>query len=273
MKTKAYANFNELVFEDRNKYYGAYALRKNYEDNLLIGLFFGMTFLGMVIAVPYVSSLFKDKQVDLDGVTTIYDPITIIDITTKAKVDEPVAKPKSANEPEKPKESTKYTTPIVSSSEPEDITPPEKLDGSNPGTTNSEGEKGQPTTTEPGKGEGGEGEDGGEGTKDDEPREFFSLEVRPQYPGGDKAMYEFLGKNMRYPDRAKDANISGKVFISFIIDEFGAISQVSVLRGIGGGCDEEAARVIRKMPNWTPGKQGGHPVKVRYRIPIEFVLN
>ena len=272
MKTKAYANFNELVFEDRNKYYGAYALRKNYEDNLLIGLFFGMMFLGAIVAIPYASSLFKDKQVDLGGITIPDDPyVNIIDLTPKTE--DLIEKPKSAPEQQKPQQSIKYSIPIVSEKS-EDVATPEELKDVNPGKDNSDGEKGLLTIKEPGKGdgEGGEGKDEG-GDKNKGPQDLFSLEVRPQYPGGDKAMYEFLGKNMRYPDRAKDIGIEGKVYISFIIDEFGNIGQVSVLRGIGGGCDEEAARVIKKMPRWSPGKQGGHYVKVRYQIPIEFVLN
>jgi protein TonB len=266
MKTKAYANFNELVFEDRNKYYGAYALRKNYEDNLLIGLFFGMTFLGMVIAVPYVSSLFKDEQVDLGGVIIPNDPyVTIIDMTPK--VEEPVKQEKSKPQESQPQESKKYTA-FVASNDPDELTVIEDLDDVNPGKVNQDGKKDLYTIDEPETDGGGEVVEIKKG-----PYEYYALEVKPQYPGGDKAMYEFLGKNMKYPERAKEVNISGKVYISFVIDEFGSISQVSVLRGIGGGCDEEAARVIKKMPRWSPGKQGGHPVKVRYQIPIEFVLN
>ncbi len=75
-----------------------------------------------------------------------------------------------------------------------------------------------------------------------------------------------------YPDMAKDAKIEGKVYLTFVVDRDGGITGVKVLRGIGGGCDEEAVRVVKNMPRWNPGKQRGKPVRVQYNLPINFIL-
>ncbi len=97
-------------------------------------------------------------------------------------------------------------------------------------------------------------------------------EVNPEFPGGEVALFRFLGKTLRYPERAKDANIRGMVYVEFIVERNGDVSDVKVLKGIGGGCDEEAMRAVREMPRWKPGFQGGQEVRVLYRLPINFVL-
>jgi periplasmic protein TonB len=101
---------------------------------------------------------------------------------------------------------------------------------------------------------------------------FLVVESPPAYPGGDKSMYEYLANNLKYPLQAKEANISGKVFLTFVVERDGSITDVKLLRGIGGGCDEEAIRVVSNMPQWTPGKQRGKPVRVQFNLPINFIL-
>jgi len=101
---------------------------------------------------------------------------------------------------------------------------------------------------------------------------FTIVEDMPSFPGGEAKLFEYLGKNIKYPQIAKEAGISGIVYINFVVDTQGNITDVKVLRGIGGGCDEEAVRVVKNMPKWTPGKQRGKPVKVSYNLPIRFSL-
>ena len=101
---------------------------------------------------------------------------------------------------------------------------------------------------------------------------FTIVETNPSFPGGDKKMYQYLGKNMKYPPIAQDNNIQGRVYVSFVVEKNGAITDVRVLRGIGGGCDEEAIRVVKSMPSWSPGKQRGKAVRVRFNLPIVFKL-
>lgn len=101
---------------------------------------------------------------------------------------------------------------------------------------------------------------------------FTIVEEMPAYPGGDAKLYEYLGKNIKYPQIARESGIQGRVFVNFVVEPDGSVSNVKVMRGIGGGCDEEAVRVIKTMPKWKPGKQRGKAVRVTYTIPVVFKL-
>jgi TonB family protein len=102
---------------------------------------------------------------------------------------------------------------------------------------------------------------------------FTVVDEMPVYPGGLDAMYAFLGENIKYPEEAKKNGTTGRVFISFVVEKDGSISNIEILRGIGHGCDEEAIRVVESMPPWTPGKQRGQAVRVRFNLPIKFALD
>jgi len=101
---------------------------------------------------------------------------------------------------------------------------------------------------------------------------FTIVEEMPSFPGGEAAMIKYLAQNTRYPPMAKEAGIEGTVYVTFVVNENGEVSDVRVLRSIGGGTDEEAIRVVQNMPRWTPGKQRGKPVRVQYNLPIRFTL-
>ena len=101
---------------------------------------------------------------------------------------------------------------------------------------------------------------------------FISVEEQPEFPGGTAKLLEYIQKNMKYPMMARESDIQGKVFVQFVVEKDGAISHVQVLRGIGGGCDEEAVRVVQSLPKFKPGKQRGVPVRVQYMVPIVFKL-
>jgi len=101
---------------------------------------------------------------------------------------------------------------------------------------------------------------------------FQVVETMPSYPGGDAARMAFLTKNTDYPQMAKESGIQGTVYIGFVVEKDGRVTDVKIMRGIGGGCDEEAIRVVNKMPRWNPGKQRGKAVRVSYTIPIKFTL-
>lgn len=102
---------------------------------------------------------------------------------------------------------------------------------------------------------------------------FTVVEDQPGFPGGEEARIRYLTENLRYPQMAREAGIQGTVFVTFVVERDGSVTDVRVLRGIGGGCDEEAVRVVRNMPRWTPGRQRGQPVRVQFNMPIRFVLN
>ncbi|SDE79974.1 TonB family C-terminal domain-containing protein [Dyadobacter soli] len=99
---------------------------------------------------------------------------------------------------------------------------------------------------------------------------FGGVEPQPEYPGGTHAMYKFISANLRMPAKARKAGVSGRVFTSFKVEVTGEITNVTVLKGLGFGCDEEAVRLVKSMPKWKPGKQNGQFVKGRYTLPIFF---
>ena len=101
---------------------------------------------------------------------------------------------------------------------------------------------------------------------------FLSVEENPEFPGGPAKLLEYVQKNLKYPMMARESDIQGKVFVGFVVEKDGSISNVKVLRGIGGGCDEEAVRVVQSLPKFKPGKQRGNTVRVAYTLPIVFKL-
>ncbi len=105
-----------------------------------------------------------------------------------------------------------------------------------------------------------------------EEKEFTIVEEMPSFPGGEEALFSYLSTHIDFPQMAVDANITGTVYVQFVVNKKGEIEKFKLLRGIGGGCDEEAQRVILSMPKWNPGKQRGKPVNVRFNMPIRFSL-
>lgn len=101
---------------------------------------------------------------------------------------------------------------------------------------------------------------------------FTVVETQPQFPGGEDSLYNFIYSNLRYPQVAKDNAIEGRVFLTFVVEKDGSITNVKIKRDIGGGCGHEAKRVVEMMPKWIPGKQNGKPVKVQFNLPIIFKL-
>jgi TonB family protein len=102
---------------------------------------------------------------------------------------------------------------------------------------------------------------------------YTVVEQAPGFPGGEKARIQYMLDNIKYPQEAKSKGIQGTVFVTYIVRADGSISNAKVLRGIGGGCDEEALRVVNAMPKWAPGKQKGKDVDVQFNMPIKFALD
>jgi protein TonB len=104
------------------------------------------------------------------------------------------------------------------------------------------------------------------------PEIFMYVEQMPEFPGGQVELLKYLQKNLRYPAAARENGIEGKVVLQFVVDESGKISEIQTVRDIGGGCAEEAIRVVRSMPPWKAGKQNGNAVKVYFKLPVTFKL-
>ncbi len=111
-------------------------------------------------------------------------------------------------------------------------------------------------------------------TETEEESEIFHIvEDMPTFPGGKDAYYKYLAENINYPEQAKNLGIEGRVFLTFIVNEDGSLSDLTLVRGIGAGCDEEALRVYMESPNWIPGKQRGKTVKTKVQAAVTFKLN
>ena len=112
------------------------------------------------------------------------------------------------------------------------------------------------------------------GEKEEAEEEIFVfVEEFPSYPGGDEALYSYLGKSIQYPELARENNITGTVVIKFVVEKDGSITKASILREIGGGCGKEALRVVNAMPKWKPGKQSGKAVRTEFTLPVQFELH
>ena len=101
---------------------------------------------------------------------------------------------------------------------------------------------------------------------------FVVVENNPEFPGGSDSLYAYIARNIRYPEAAKKEKIEGRVFVTFVIEKDGQVSSAKILRDIGGGCGEEAIRVVKSMPKWKPGTQNGQPVRVQFNLPVSFQL-
>ncbi|MBR6440933.1 MAG: energy transducer TonB, partial [Bacteroidales bacterium] len=107
---------------------------------------------------------------------------------------------------------------------------------------------------------------------EEEEEVFMVVENDPEFPGGMEAMMKFLAENIVYPQEAKDNNIQGRVFVSFVVEKDGSISNIKVIRDIGGGCGAEVVRVVKLMPKWKPATQKGKPVRVQFNLPVQFTI-
>lgn len=101
---------------------------------------------------------------------------------------------------------------------------------------------------------------------------FTVVEEEPKFPGGMEALYKYLGQNIKYPQLARENGITGKVYVTFVVEKDGSIANPRILRDIGGGCGAEAIRVVKAMPKWSPGKQRGKAVRVQFNLPVNFNL-
>ena len=109
--------------------------------------------------------------------------------------------------------------------------------------------------------------------EDDDEEFFMVVENMPEFPGGDLGLMKYIQKNVKYPPIAKEYNITGKVYVSFIVDKSGNVTNVKIVRGVDKNLDAEAVRVVKSLPKYKPGKQRGKAVRVMFTIPINFTLN
>ncbi|HOY32044.1 MAG TPA: TonB family protein [Bacteroidales bacterium] len=248
-------NLDEIVFQNRNKEYGAYFLRKAYKKFMTRSVLVSIAVLLAAVLIPFF--IFKQTYS-----ANQEQEVTVDMMAMNTPKDENAPPP-----PPPPPEATveqkaKFTAPIVVTDTTE--TTEINQDDLNKTTTNVVVE--EEVVVE---------DDNADKVIEEviETPIFTVVEEMPSFPGGDEARIKFLTENIKYPQMAKESGIQGTVYVTFVVDEKGKVADVRVLRGIGGGCDEEAVRVVKLMPAWNAGKQSGKPVRVQFNMPIRFTLS
>ena len=248
--------FDDIVFEVRNKEYGAYKLRKKYNRTVLIALSIGILILATAIITPFISSKAAEnskKRAERQVVIKMENLDTPHDIVAPP--------PPPPPPPTDVVQQQKYVPPqVVDSIKPEDVKQLMTADQAQTEVTNKEVVENVAQVTEEVQ----------EAEKEPEP--FVVVEEMPTFPGGDVALLKYIGEHTQYPEVAKENNIQGRVIIRFCVTAKGGVSQVSVLKGVDPELDKEAIRVVNTLPPFKPGKQGGKPVPVWYMVPITFTL-
>lgn len=274
----AKASFNDIVFEGRNKAYGAYVLRNLYNKHVTRALLIATAFFALLVSIPTIARLLKPEEVIVEPEKNL----KVVEVMAAPPLDPatpppppPPPPPPQAPPPPPPVVSTiKFTPPVVKRDEEvrkvEEIPDQEKL-----ATTaiSTETVKGTTDVPPPPDLNGIEGGTGKEPVKEVIDTKVYNyVEQMPEPPGGMGALLQYIGKNIKYPAMALRNQVEGKVFVNFVVGPDGSISDVKVQKGIGAGCDEEAARVIKGLPKWTPGKQNGRAVSVSFTVPVTFAI-
>ena len=248
--------FDDIVFEERNKEYGAYKLRKRYNRNVSIALLGGIIILSTAIITPYLSAKAAENR------SKRAERQVEIKMENLDQPNQQVAPPPPPPPPPTDVvQQQKYVPPVVVDSiKPEDVKQLMTADQAQTEVTNKEVvEVVQQVKEEVQEAEA-------------EQTPFVVVEEMPMFPGGDPALLAYIAANTQYPEIAKENNIQGKVIVRFCVTSKGGVNQVSVLKGVDPELDKEAIRVVTTLPTFKPGKQGGKPVPVWYMVPIAFTL-
>lgn len=247
---------NDLIFENKNKNYGAYAIRKSQGDNLMIALFSSLSFFALIAFGAYWFSNRKaDTVIDTSGnVPILIEQSVEIDVTPEKKI-EKIEKPQTQ---EAPKSFSGQMTASDDKKNTLDKTTDDLNINKNPNP---------------------DGKDSVEVKKDivlpfvkktEEPEKIEKIvDQMPEF----SELSKFIGDNLHYPQYAKDNGTQGTVYLTFVVEKDGSITDVKTLRGIGDGCEQEATRVVKLMPKWKPGINHNNPVRVQCTLPIKFTLN
>lgn len=264
----------DIVFEGKNKSYGAYEMRQSSTKRHLIAFGAMLLLVAIIAALPSIVSTVKAATTGPnEGYDGEYTMTTIVDITP------PIEEPKIPDMvvPEPPKliaAEMRFVPPTIVEDE---LVDPDKALTSMEDLTKSKITIGKHQMLE--------GSLDKEAVRLDDIREFEKVvepvkekgpvtiaEVMPQFPGGEKEMYSYINTNLKYPTVAQENGTQGKVTIRFVVGKSGEILDAQILKGFDIACDKEALRVVKSMPRWIPGKQNGVPVQVYFTLPITFRL-
>lgn len=264
----------DLVFEGRNKAYGAYRLRKSTTKRNILAMVAVVLLLIVAFIILTVKN-FVDEQRAKVAMTQVAELTNYKQPEKKAEVKQKKVEVEPERVVERVKSSIKFTAPVIKKDE--EVKPDEELKTQDElmstktaigtfdvkGNDDANGEilKAKDVIAEP------------EPPKHEEENKVFDIvEQQPLFPGGPAALMKYLSENTKYPVVAQENGVQGRVTVQFVVEKDGSISDVHVLRGVDPSLDKEAVRVVKSMPRWTPGKQNGISVRVNYRVPVLFRL-
>lgn len=264
----------DLVFEGRNKAYGAYRLRKSTTKRNILAMVAVVLLLIVAFIILTVKN-FVDEQRAKVAMTQVAELTNYDQPKKKAEVKQKKVEVEPERVVERVKSSIKFTAPVIKKDE--EVKPDEELKTQDElmstktaigtfdvkGNDDANGEilKAKDVIAEP------------EPPKHEEENKVFDIvEQQPLFPGGSAALVKYLSENTKYPVVAQENGVQGRVTVQFVVEKDGSISDVHVLRGVDPSLDKEAVRVVKSMPRWTPGKQNGITVRVNYRVPVLFRL-
>ena len=267
-------NWVELVFDGRNKEYGAYVLRKetgmrNIKSMLLVFAVIIAIMAGVAAKVAIENAFPNKVAIETDVELTKLAEKKEVKVEKKAPV-----KVEEQKVVEKVKSSVKFTPPVIKKDDEvkpeEELKSQEDLNKTNTaigsfdvkGNDETGGEvlKAKEVIAQP------------EPPKEEETKVFDVVEVMPTFPGGQQALFEWLSKNIKYPVVAEENGVQGRVIVTFVVERNGSITDVQVAKSVDPSLDKEAVRVVKAMPHWIPGKQNGSAVRVKFTVPVTFRL-
>jgi periplasmic protein TonB len=263
--TEKIGDLKDIVFEGRNKEYGAYALKNLYNRYVALSTTGAILLFTLIASYPLITAFFLHEN-NNDKSTGTVRVITLENIFTEILADKKDLQIPKTNSPKTP--SIKFLVPDVKPDAlvtNQVIPAQEELLGNNPSTETVEGNSNGIDLIE-------ENIELIEINNEATETVYNWAEEMPKFPGGETELRKFFTQHLVYPEIAKRAEVEGKVILSFIVDKNGNIIDVEVAKSIGAGCDEEAMRVLNIMPRWIPGKQNGNPVLTRINIPVVFKL-
>lgn len=264
----------DLVFEGRNKAYGAYRLRKSTTKRNILAMVAVVLLLIVAFIILTVKN-FVDEQRAKVAMTQVAELTNYKQPEKKAEVKQKKVEVEPERVVKRVKSSIKFTAPVIKKDE--EVKPDEELKTQDElmstktaigtfdvkGNDDANGEvlKAKEVIAEP------------EPPKHEEENKVFDIvEQQPMFPGGQTALMKYLSEHTKYPVVAQENGVQGRVTVQFVVEKDGSISDVHVLRGVDPSLDKEAVRVVKSMPRWTPGKQNGINVRVNYRVPVLFRL-
>ncbi|SFB91220.1 protein TonB [Parapedobacter composti] len=263
----------DIVFAGRNKQYGAYVLRRNAAKHANLALFIASTAFVASLLPPLIKSRYFPDGTS-QALSPLKEKVTTMDLLPPPPINPTVPEPPAAAPPAPRTKQVRMPPPVVVKADQVTEEPPSvaTLKLATPGPQTLEGDPKAAIHIDLPVGDGkGDAQVTEAGTDSDLP--FTSVEIPPLFPGGMDAFLAYVQKNYRYPPQAMEIGINGQVILQFVVERDGSLTDIRVLRDLGFGTGEEAMRLLKASPKWSPGVQNGRPVRVTYQLSIGLAIS